>query len=196
MYIRRIEINNIRSIEHFEMTFPEGKEAGWHVLIGDNGSGKSTIVRAVAACLVGSGEIDTLRISWHVWIRKNSKYSTIGVDTSNLLPRLTISIKAPSKPDLTSVIRFGPVTYYNLEPLPSRAFSAAYGPFRRFTGGNKDWEQKSKDYPRATAHLSAFGEAIQQASHPAVWKELVRQRGTLQPQTKRLFEDAPEALLW
>ncbi|MCY7358729.1 MAG: hypothetical protein LH609_14980, partial [Rudanella sp.] len=44
--------------------------------------------------------------------------------------------------------------------------------------------------------LNAIREAIQQASHPAVWKELVRQRGTLQPQTKRLFEDAPEALLW
>lgn len=52
MYIRRIEINNIRSIEHFEMTFPEGQEAGWHVLIGDNGSGKSTIVRAVALGLL------------------------------------------------------------------------------------------------------------------------------------------------
>jgi len=47
-----------------------------------------------------------------------------------------------------------------------------------------------------TRLLNAIREAIQQASHPAVWKELVRQRGTLQPQTKRLFEDAPEALLW
>ena len=52
MYIKRIEITNIRSIEHFEMTFAEGKEAGWHVLIGENGSGKSTIVRAAALGLL------------------------------------------------------------------------------------------------------------------------------------------------
>ncbi len=33
MYIKKLEIRNIRSISHFEMTFP--KPAGWHVLIGE-----------------------------------------------------------------------------------------------------------------------------------------------------------------
>jgi predicted ATP-dependent endonuclease of OLD family len=40
MYLRKVTIGNVRSIKHFEMTFPEGKEAGWHVLIGDNGVGE------------------------------------------------------------------------------------------------------------------------------------------------------------
>ena len=44
--------------------------------------------------------------------------------------------------------------------------------------------------------LNALSRAIQQASHPTVWKELVKQRDTLQPQTKRLFNQAPEALFW
>lgn len=51
MYIRSLEIKNIRFIEHFEMTFPEGEEADWHVLIGDNGSEKSTIMKSMALAL-------------------------------------------------------------------------------------------------------------------------------------------------
>ncbi len=50
MYIQKILIENIRSISHFEMEFP--KPAGWHVLIGDNGSGKTTVLRAIAAPLI------------------------------------------------------------------------------------------------------------------------------------------------
>ena len=39
------------------MTFAEGTEAGWHVLIGENGSGKSTIVRATALGLLDYADI-------------------------------------------------------------------------------------------------------------------------------------------
>ncbi len=46
MYIKKVVIENIRSISHFEMEFP--KPAGWHVLIGDNGSGKTSVLQAMA----------------------------------------------------------------------------------------------------------------------------------------------------
>ncbi len=42
MYIKKVSIQNIRSIDHFEMEFEE--PAGWHVIIGDNG-GESSVVR-------------------------------------------------------------------------------------------------------------------------------------------------------
>ncbi|WP_461140771.1 hypothetical protein [Spirosoma pomorum] len=57
------------------MNFAKGEEAGWHVLIGDNGSGKSTIVRAVAACLVDIQERAALRLVWEDWIKKGSNRS-------------------------------------------------------------------------------------------------------------------------
>lgn len=44
--------------------------------------------------------------------------------------------------------------------------------------------------------LNALKNVIQKASHPTVWKELVRQRDTLFPKERKLFEDAPEALTW
>ncbi len=142
------------------MTFPEGKEAGWHVLIGDNGSGKSTIVRAVAACLVGSNEINTLRVAWHEWLKENSTFGAIMVVTDLAQQRLTISHKKSSIVEPDYAVSFGPIVGYLLTHFPITEFSAAYGPFRRFTGGSKAWDKIGTDYPKASAHLSAFGEDI------------------------------------
>jgi predicted ATP-dependent endonuclease of OLD family len=60
MYLTHVEIRNIRSIEHLEMEFPE--PAGWHVLIGDNGAGKSSIMQAIALALMGPKEALSLRL--------------------------------------------------------------------------------------------------------------------------------------
>jgi recombinational DNA repair ATPase RecF len=47
MYIKSVLIRNIRSVAKFKMAFEVGVEAGWHVLIGENGSGETTIPRVV-----------------------------------------------------------------------------------------------------------------------------------------------------
>ncbi|GAB3950079.1 AAA family ATPase [Spirosoma harenae] len=77
MYIREINIKNIRSIEHFQMAFPIGKEAGWHVLIGDNGSGKSTIVRSIALGLLDYSDIVASNQDWNEWLKKEKPLGQI-----------------------------------------------------------------------------------------------------------------------
>jgi hypothetical protein len=44
--------------------------------------------------------------------------------------------------------------------------------------------------------LNALRNAIQQAKHPTVWKELVRQRDSLSLKEQTLFLEAPEAVFW
>jgi len=39
-------------------------------------------------------------------------------------------------------------------------FSAAYGPFRRFSGGNQEYSKLFYSNPRLAAHLSIFGEDV------------------------------------
>ncbi len=72
MYIHSISINNIRSIEALEMTFPEEGYAGWHVILGDNGAGKSTFVRSVAVALIGPEDAKKIIHNWESWLRKDT----------------------------------------------------------------------------------------------------------------------------
>jgi len=185
MYIRSLEIKNIRSIEHFEMTFSEGKEAGWHVLIGDNGSGKSTIVKSMALALLGSNDIFATRENWSDWLKKDSEKGNI-----ELLIRNNIVSSAGSLMDKLEILSgiefirmrtfedgplivaisigqkhgnslFGTFKFFNnnMETWKGK-FSAAYGPFRRFSGGNSDKEKLFQSHPRLGAHLSIFGEDV------------------------------------
>jgi hypothetical protein len=50
MYIQKIEIENVRGFEKvdLDLTRPDGSFAGWTVIAGRNGSGKTTFLRAVA----------------------------------------------------------------------------------------------------------------------------------------------------
>ncbi len=88
MYIQKAEITNIKSIEKFEIEFKN--PAGWHVLIGDNGAGKSTIVRSIALALIGAKESYGLRTNPDDWINWHKKKSSVSVNLirDNLLDEL------------------------------------------------------------------------------------------------------------
>ncbi|MBO0939692.1 AAA family ATPase [Fibrella sp. HMF5335] len=170
MYIDKIEITNIGAIKHFEMTFSQ--HAGWHVLIGDNGAGKSSFIRAVSIRLVGD-EVGALRVDWTNFAGNESGSSEVEVTLNDNLPTLKIGIA-----------KYGLWTFYNDEhgvaqlfeeqsyrDTPTalfekgderllRYYTAAFGPFRRFAGGSTGWENVYKSYPKAGAHLSAFGEDV------------------------------------
>jgi hypothetical protein len=38
MYLRKIYIKNVRAISELDWSIARGAEAGWHVVIGDNGA--------------------------------------------------------------------------------------------------------------------------------------------------------------
>lgn len=212
MYIRRIEINNIRSIEHFEMTFAEGQEAGWHVLIGDNGAGKSTIVRSVALAMLDITDINAAGQNWDDWLNRKHDLGSIDVQiapdgryetqTGLVQNRITFEWeqygKEESRATLLEVIFRGRKSYSKTSyatptitttsappPTPSAPsehlrvdawFSAAYGPFRRFTGGSLEKDKLYQTNPRLGAHLSAFGEDVALSGALAYLQELyVRQ---------------------
>ena len=178
MYIKRIHIKNIRAISDFEMTFDE--PAGWHVLIGDNGSGKSTIVRAVAAALIGPDEIPAARLLWKDWLTHQKDQGEIDLtlefdalfdkpSSFDYYENKIISNQFILKRDFeTGAVKLETNSRNSSEINPKNYnwshntgwFSAAYGPFRRFTGGDEKKNVIFEAAPKVGAHLSVFGEDI------------------------------------
>lgn len=75
MYINKITLKNIRGFESLEFDLARGadKYAGWTVFTGDNGSGKSTFLKAIAVALTGKDTARSLQPSFHRWIREDAK---------------------------------------------------------------------------------------------------------------------------
>jgi predicted ATP-binding protein involved in virulence len=74
MYIHKIELKNIRGFAELEFNLarPDGSYAGWTVFTGDNGSGKSSLLKAIAVALTGKDTARALQPSFHRWIREDA----------------------------------------------------------------------------------------------------------------------------
>ena len=79
MFIRRAKIANIRSIEDLVWTPPGNPRGGWNVILGDNGSGKSSFLRAIALCLVGPKEAAAARQDWNAWLRSGTDEGSVNL---------------------------------------------------------------------------------------------------------------------
>lgn len=72
MYIQTIQIENVRCFENvdLDLTRPDGSPlAGWTVLAGRNGSGKSTFLKAIALAAVGYNRAQALDVGFATWSR-------------------------------------------------------------------------------------------------------------------------------
>ncbi|HNL37612.1 MAG TPA: AAA family ATPase [Saprospiraceae bacterium] len=192
MYIKKVEIKNIRSIESFTMEFHDGQEPGWHVLIGDNGAGKSSIVRSIAAALIGPEQIGSVRLYWDEWLSQKQETGSIKLELAYDAKFDKTGQAPPLKHKLPSnefvlrrngrVIMESNIAAKSLNPKNYNWgdgkgwFSVAYGPFRRFTGGNPEWNKVYYSAPKAGAHLSVFGEDIALTEALEWLKDLDRRR--------------------
>lgn len=159
MYIKKLSLKNIRSVSHFEMTFE--KPAGWHVLIGENGSGKSTIVQAITVGLLGT-EVESLQLPLADWIQQDQQSAQIllTIQTDPI-----VDLPAPNTLNFKAYLSIEHETNHMDYQLTAQTegfrlwhdrkggwFSAAFGPFRRFTD-TRDTPRKVFK-PRIQAHLS------------------------------------------
>jgi predicted ATP-binding protein involved in virulence len=175
MYIQKVKIENIKSIKNFEMEFEN--PAGWHVLIGDNGSGKSSIIQAIALALIGSDEIAGIQPNWNDYLKWGESTGTIRlvINTSEYDKRETNGKTVRTKPissislkrdenENVSLVKSTSISNIINNSSEDKIgwFSAGYGPFRRFTGGSVEMEKvfNNPNYYRLASHLSLFREDV------------------------------------
>ncbi|MCA9161612.1 MAG: AAA family ATPase [Planctomycetales bacterium] len=179
MLIQEVKIESVRSINTCHWSIPRDKAKGWHVVIGDNGSGKTTFLRSIALALIGKLDAGGLRQSWSDWLTRGAKEGKIALRVSR--NRDTDLVAASDSNSLGDPPQFGlkfarterSEPQVGLEQLASDIdphrhvwyggqgwFCASYGPFRRFAGNDPRDEKLYHSMPRLARHLSLFDERI------------------------------------
>ena len=79
MFIDKVTLKNIRGFRDLEFSLSRGAGvySGWTVFTGDNGSGKSSLLKAIAVALTGKETARALQPSFHRWIRDGQHNASI-----------------------------------------------------------------------------------------------------------------------
>jgi predicted ATP-binding protein involved in virulence len=82
MFLKKLVIDNVRSMEHLELDFlaGDGTPRQWTLLLGENGAGKTTILRAIALALAGSDALPEILVNSEDWVRHGSETASITLD--------------------------------------------------------------------------------------------------------------------
>jgi hypothetical protein len=79
MFLSRVSLSNVRSMESMTLDFAtgEGSNRRWTLLLGENGCGKSSVLKATALLLAGSEALPDLLGEPDAWIRNGAKQCRI-----------------------------------------------------------------------------------------------------------------------
>ncbi|WP_316367109.1 AAA family ATPase [Candidatus Thiodiazotropha sp. CDECU1] len=81
MFLKSVEIRHIRSIEHIVLDFRDSASRQgnrkWTIFLGENGTGKSTVLRSIGLVLAGSDALPFLLGEPDSWIRNGSDQASI-----------------------------------------------------------------------------------------------------------------------
>lgn len=165
MYIQRIVIENVRGFRSgdrkVDINFmrPSGGFAGWTVIAGRNGAGKSSFLRAIALSVAGPSAARSLQESFAGWIREGESSATVATQIAfdSNHDRFERTGRIPATTFWTGLQWDGQpgsepaLSEYQLnkrmKQTPERGpwgedpkgwFLAGYGPFRRLTGHASD----------------------------------------------------------
>jgi predicted ATPase len=173
MHLYGFEIRNIKNIEYLKVMFPKEHVAGWHVLLGDNGTGKSSILRAIGLALLGPNTYRSLNLNLRPWVASGKKSGScaLGVMRSENIDGLTGRGKAPWDIHAGFEISLQNGQSAKLDMIGDAEaamrqhwsdgagwFSCGFGPFRRFFGGDLNLNRVFSSDAAASGYLSLYWE--------------------------------------
>jgi predicted ATP-binding protein involved in virulence len=137
MYLQRVEIKNFRAIHDMTLDFSDGeKSRRWTVLLGDNGCGKSSVLKAIALVLAGSEALPDLLGEVDDWIRNGQAKAEIRLTFTTAegeARKAQLVINRGSRRD--TVLKDNAAGLAQLDNAIAKAdrnyFVAGYGAFRR-----------------------------------------------------------------
>jgi len=192
MYLSRIQIKNVRGFRSgsqgvdLDLSRPDGRFAGWTVVAGRNGTGKTTFLKAIAMAVMGPAGIYPLQQSLAGWIRAGQAEAEV---TANFHSNLTYDLFDLDKwvlpdPLFSGTLRmrtqeqgpeplltFAPRSVFLREsknredslvgpwdPNPQGWFIAGYGSYRRLVGHTADAQRLMSGPSHVARLVSLFRE--------------------------------------
>jgi energy-coupling factor transporter ATP-binding protein EcfA2 len=205
MYVREIHIENIRGFDqvHLDLDRGGGKYAGWTVIAGPNGTGKSTLLRAIALAVAGPSMANKLVQSFAGWVREGAREGkarvNLAVGPKDVYQNPPAMFdRGPEDIGLRWEVQKGGGEPYLLQDgenltspwgpwatNPSGWFLAGYGPFRRI-GLREDFEAPG---PQMAARLASLFNEDHTLAESVQWlKDIYAQRLDYQEQARQSVE--------
>ncbi len=135
IYITKIVLENVRCFEHIEIDL--SSEQGvqkWALILGDNGVGKTTLLRSIAMGLCDeTGAASLLQDTYGDWIRWDKEYALIEIKLLNEGTKCSIKTTIERKPDSTVEI-VNQKTYPEKDFPWDNLFVCGYGANRSILG--------------------------------------------------------------
>ena len=181
MYVERVRLENIRGFtggRNVDLRLPS---PGWTVIAGRNGSGKTSLLRAIALAVAGPDVARSLVPDFAKWVSSRSVEGSVflglaydaALDSGTRLPALfdtprttgvelvwsgadQRSLFAENQPTLNGRVRGDSKRLW--QPNPVGWFCAAYGPFRRLAGGARDAQKLMRSHGPVARLASLFDE--------------------------------------
>lgn len=161
MALRRLRVNNVRSIKEIDVDFSaEEGDRAWSILLGENGTGKTTILRCVALALAGSDALAELLIAPSSWVRNGETSARIEAEftTRRGEPRKA-AIEWSKDDSVSMVIRKNEKNLHDIDAAVEHAernyFVAAYGSSRRLPSKDSPQMSRSEVYTSRRAQAVA-----------------------------------------
>jgi len=163
MFLKHLRIQNLRSLENIEIDFTDIQgNRKWTLIAGENGTGKSSILKAIALALSGSNAFPKLADGMDTWIRNGESSAKI---------EITITTKTGKERDISLVLKrdsnLREFLHSNneglskiddaIEKADQNYFIAAYGPYRYSVSKNENvMSSSNSSSPRADSVRSLF----------------------------------------
>lgn len=197
MYLARLRIDGVRvfhgtrsvdlRLGDQDESAPQRRYPGMVVVAGRNSSGKTTLLRAIAAGLAGPDVTYLLTEADRAWVTQAAHQASVEVDIAHpasseqIMARLewTESFGRRGRP-VAGRRSAGPASTLDPPfwlPEPSGWFCAGYGPFRRLAGTASEVVRLSGSDHRVTRFLTLFREEASLAE-TVQWLQQVNYRAT------------------
>ena len=153
MLIKNLELINFRNLKHLQLSFATEKKANtirnWTVILGENGTGKSNVLKAIALLTAGSDALGELLGNADDWIRYRQQECFIKatlIDSEKQEHKIAIHLKKGDA--LKTVMQRSFETLDKIDKLLKNTdyFVAAYGANRSLA--NQSRSNSAKTYFR------------------------------------------------